>query len=117
MFGATALFGSTRTFSVYPSCLTEAATLPGPTLASAEPTEARYGDGGARLVSTAAAKTAAVTSTASTETRPRRSEAAGVPSSGRPRAATSWGFVRRRLTEATSIAAASRPALTRIAWP
>src|SRR5262249_42023950 len=116
-FGAAALFGSTMTFSVYPSFFTTAATGPGPTFASAPFSCPRNFDGGARLVSTAAAATAPTRTRTSVEVRTARSEGAGGPPSGRTREGTSRGRLTVRLTAAMPIATASNEALTMMTCP
>ena len=98
VFGAAALFGSTSSFSVYPSWCTTAATFPGPTFASAEPSSERYLDGGARLVSSAARENRRDDDQhLDRDERAQEREAAGASSGSLP-AATSRGFVRTRLT-------------------
>ena len=73
--------------------------------------------GGARLDSTPAAKSAETTSSVSMRTVLRRRRAAGAPRSGSRFAASSRGLVIRRLTAPPSIATASNPLFTRIAFP
>src|SRR5438874_6126641 len=89
------------------------ATGPGPTFPLALPIAARAFDGGARLDRTAATATVATTRITSPPTRRRSSTA--VVSGGF--VAMSAGRVRRRFTEAISIAPSRSDALTMIAWP
>src|SRR5262249_2968188 len=116
-FGTAARFGETRIASLYPFWVTTLFTAPGPTCALAPPTEARAFEGGGRLVSTAAASTAPVTSSDSPVTSRRNRLAAETPSSGRAVEALKRGTVRRRVTEASRSAAASNPILTSSALP
>ena len=90
---------------------TVAVTGPGPTWAATFCTLASALEGGARLESTAAAKSAATTKTISPCTRRRSSRGA--------EASPAWsrGFVRARLTPASTSAAASRPIFQSSAWP
>src|SRR5580765_6398939 len=110
-FGTAARFGVTCTRTLYGDLETVAVTGPGPTRAATFCTLASALEGGARLESTAAAKSAATTKTISPVTR-RRSRRGAEAS-----LACRRGFVRARLTDASRSAALSKPIFQSSATP
>jgi len=92
-------------------------TGPGPTLAATFEICDSAADGGGRLERTAAANSAAVASVSSTPTSRPSGRATPATCAGTLRIATNAGVLRRRLTAASTSAAANSPIFTSNAVP